>query len=168
MRYRIMQASQAMARVRVESILIRERDHLRRRQQRVDDLALRLESQWQARHRRLSDKLYGLSARLLRQDVVARTSVARERLAALDTRILRAQRNRIRASRDRQSAVARQLNSLSPLAVLSRGYALVYDERGMLIKDTENITEGQSIVARLARGRIRSRVTAVEKETQGS
>jgi hypothetical protein len=45
---------------------------------------------------------------------------------------------------------------------------LVYDERGMLIKDTENIAQGQSIVARLARGRIRSRVTAVEKDTQGS
>jgi exodeoxyribonuclease VII large subunit len=80
----------------------------------------------------------------------------------------RAQRDRIRALRDRESAVARQLNSLSPLAVLSRGYALVYDERGMLIKDTENIAQGQSIVARLARGRIRSRVTAVEKDTQGS
>ncbi|HVT96871.1 MAG TPA: exodeoxyribonuclease VII large subunit, partial [Acidobacteriaceae bacterium] len=167
-RYRLMQSSQAMARVRVEAILIRERDHLRRRQQRVDDLALRLESQWYLRHRRLSDKLHHLAARLQRQDVIARTGIARERLTALEARMIRAQRARFRTSRDRESAIARQLQSLSPLAVLSRGYALVYDERGMLIKDTENITQGQSIVARLARGRIRSRVTAVEKETQGS
>jgi exodeoxyribonuclease VII large subunit len=82
--------------------------------------------------------------------------------------MIRALRDCIRASRDRESGVVRQLNSLSPLAVLSRGYALVYDERGMLIKDTENIAQGQSIVARLARGRIRSRVTAVEKDMQGS
>jgi exodeoxyribonuclease VII large subunit len=68
-RYRLMQASQAMVRVRMESILLRGRDHLRRRQQRVDDLALRLESQWHSRHRRLSEKLHDLSARLLRQDV---------------------------------------------------------------------------------------------------
>ncbi|MHB8817192.1 MAG: exodeoxyribonuclease VII large subunit [Steroidobacteraceae bacterium] len=167
-RYRLMQASQAVGRVRVESILIRERDHLRRRQQRVDDLALRLESQWYVRHRRLSEKLYDLSARLLRQDVVSRAGVARERLAALDGRMTRSLRDCIRTSRDRETAVARQLNSLSPLAVLSRGYALVYDEGGKLIKDTENITQGQSIVARLARGRIRSQVTTVEKETQGS
>ena len=52
--------------------------------------------------------------------------------------------------------------------MLSRGYALVYDDRGVLIKDTENITEGQSIVTRLARGRIRSRVSQVEKDSQGS
>jgi hypothetical protein len=38
----------------------------------------------------------------------------------------------------------------------------------LLIKNTETITEGQSIVTRLARGRIRSRVSHVEKEVQGS
>ncbi len=167
-RYRLMQASQAMARVRVESILIRERDQLRRRQQRLDDLTLRLEAQWRLRHRRFTEKVSDLTERLLRHDVAARTSTARERLASLDARIVRAQRDHLRTLRDREAAAARQLAVLSPLAVLSRGYALVYDERGVLIKDTENITQGQSIVARLSRGRIRSRVTAVEKETQGS
>jgi exodeoxyribonuclease VII large subunit len=167
-RYRLMQASQAMAGVRVELILIRQRDHLRRRQQRVDDLTLRLESHWHARHRRLSQKLQDLFGRLLGHDVAARTGVARERLEALDGRMMRAVRICLHSSHSRASATIRQLNSLSPLAVLSRGYALVYDERGLLIKDTENITSGQSIVARLARGRIRSRVTAVEKEAQGS
>jgi hypothetical protein len=58
-----MQASNALARVRVESILVRERDQLRRRQQRVDDLTLSMESQWGARHRSLADKLQRLPAR---------------------------------------------------------------------------------------------------------
>jgi len=167
-RYRLMQATSTFGRVRVESILIRERDQLRRRQQRVDDLTLRLESQWRARCRRLADQLQHFSARLLRQDVVARTRLAGERLASLEARIVRAQRDHLRSFRDRQGAITRQLAALSPLAVLSRGYALVYDDRGVLIKDTENITEGQSIVTRLARGRIRSRVSHVEKDSQGS
>jgi exodeoxyribonuclease VII large subunit len=167
-RYRLMQASQAMARVRVDSILIRERDQLRRRQQRLDDLTLRLEAQWRLRHRRFTERVSDLTARLLRHDVAARTGIAHERLASLDARMVRAQRDHLRTLRDREAAAGRQLNALSPLAVLSRGYALVYDERGVLVKDIENITQGQSIVARLSRGRIRSRVTAVEKETQGS
>jgi exodeoxyribonuclease VII large subunit len=167
-RYRLMQASSAFARVRVESILIRERDQLRRRQQRVDDLTLRVESLWRTKHRRLTDKLQLLATRLLRQDVVARTTLARERLASLEARFTRAQRDHLRGFRDRESSLARHLTALSPLAVLSRGYALVYDNRGVLIKDTENITEGQSILTRLARGRLRSRVTQVEKEKQGS
>jgi exodeoxyribonuclease VII large subunit len=167
-RYRLMQAATAFSRVRVETILMRERDQLRRRQQRVDDLTLRLESQSRARHRRLADRLQQISVRLLRQDVAARTGLARQRLASLEARIARAQGDRLRASRERQAALARQLNSLSPLAVLSRGYALVYDDRGVLIKDTEDVTEEQSIVTRLARGRFRSRVIGIEKETQGS
>jgi exodeoxyribonuclease VII large subunit len=163
-----MQSSQAMGSVRVESILIRERNQLRQRQQRVDDLTLGSEVQWRARHRRLAEALHGLTVRLNRQDVLVRSGIARERLTSLNNRLVRAQRDRISQSRERETAAARQLNALSPLAVLRRGYALVYDEHGVLIKDTENITEGQSIIARLARGRIRSRVTAVEKEAQGS
>ncbi|MGD0369994.1 MAG: exodeoxyribonuclease VII large subunit [Acidobacteriaceae bacterium] len=167
-RYRLMQASTALARVRVESILIRERDQLRRRQQRVDDLTLRMESHWGACQRSLADKLQRLSVRLLRQDVASRIAVARERLASLQARITRAQRDRLRALHEREAGLVRNLTALSPLAVLSRGYALVYDDHGALIKDTESVTEGQSIVARLARGRIRSRISKIEREIQGS
>ncbi|MGA7886386.1 MAG: exodeoxyribonuclease VII large subunit, partial [Acidobacteriaceae bacterium] len=67
-RYRLMQARTAMAHVRVETILMCERDQLRRRQQRVDDLGLRIEAQWRARHRSLTARWQGATARLQRQD----------------------------------------------------------------------------------------------------
>jgi exodeoxyribonuclease VII large subunit len=167
-RYRLMQAANALARVRVESILMRQRDQLRRRQQRADDLSLRMESAFRSRHRRLGDHLQNLTARLVRQDVASRLGVARERLAALDTRMLRAQHEYLRACREQEAGLARNLTALSPLAVLSRGYALVYDDSGSLIKDTEGVQEGQSLTTRLARGRIRSRVIQAEREVQGS
>ncbi|MGA8108725.1 MAG: exodeoxyribonuclease VII large subunit [Acidobacteriaceae bacterium] len=167
-RYRIMQASSAFARVRVESILLRQQDQLRRRQQRVDDAALGMESLWRARHRLRVETLQRLCDRLARQDVAWRTRVARERFAALEARMIRAQQDHFRVGREREGALARQLASLSPLAVLNRGYALVYDDNGALIKSSDDVTEGQSIVTRLARGRMRSRVTAIEKETQRS
>jgi exodeoxyribonuclease VII large subunit len=167
-RYRLMQASTAFARVRVESILVREQDQLRRRQQRVDDASLRTESLWRASQRLRAEKLHGLRDRLARQDVAWRTRVARERFAALEARLTRAQQEHLRNSREREAALSRQLASLSPLAVLSRGYALVYDDNGVLIKTSEDVAEGQSIVTRLARGRIRSRVSRTEKEIQGS
>ena len=94
--------------------------------------------------------------------------VARERLASLQARITRAQRDRLRTLRERQAGLARHLTALSPLAVLNRGYALVYDDHGALVKDTESVAEGQSIVTRLARGRIHSRVSEIEREIQGS
>jgi exodeoxyribonuclease VII large subunit len=163
-RYRLMQARTAMTRVRVETILMRERDQLRRRQQRVDDLGLRMESQWRAWHRSLAARWQGLSVRLLGQDVAWRTGAARERLAGLEMRLTRAQREHLRGCRERETGLRRELAALSPLAVLQRGYALVYDEDGTLIKEIESVRKGQSITTRLASGRIHSRVSAIERE----
>ena len=163
-RFRLMQAANAVSRVRIESILMKQMDQLRRRQQRVDELTLRVESRWRLRYRSVFDHLNELCARLQRQDAAWRTSVARERLGALESRIVRAQRQHLRGCREHESGIARQLAALSPLAVLSRGYALVYDEAGALIKTAESVREGQSTVTRLSRGRLRSRVSHIEED----
>ena len=167
-RYRLMQAGQALARVQVESILIRQRDLLRRRQQRVDDVSLRMESLWHRLHRRCTDRAQQLAERLERQNVGWRMRMAREQLQALGLRLERSQRENLRLQRDRERSLTRQLGALSPLAVLSRGYALVYDESGGLVQRTEDVTEGQRITTRLAHGRIRSEVIGIEKETRQS
>jgi exodeoxyribonuclease VII large subunit len=167
-RYRLMQAANAVARVRVEGVLMRGMDQLRRRQQRIDDLSGRLEAQFRTRCRAASDRLGGLVKRLAAHDVAGRAGIARERLTALDARMARAAHGYLRGRGERRAGLERQLSALSPVAVLSRGYALVYDEAGALIKTTEDVREGEAIVARLARGRIRSRVTHVEKEDRDS
>jgi len=167
-RYRLMQATNAFARVRVESILIREKDLLRRCHQRVDDLSLRLEALGRAQCRSLAERLQQVETRLARQDVSRRAEIAREKLAALDLRLVRAQREHLRACRERAANLNGQLTAMSPLAVLGRGYALVYDQRGELLRSAEQAEEGQIITTRLASGRIRSRVTAIEREDQES
>lgn len=165
-RYRLMQASAALGRVRVEAILMRASDQLRRRQQRVDELGLRMAGLWRMRTRGLNERLQNLTQRLARQQTGAKTAAARERLLATERRMARAVQERLRLCQERQSGLARQLGALSPLAVLSRGYALVYDEDGSLISSTDPLTEGQTLVTRLARGRIRSRVTELERDVQ--
>jgi len=61
--------------------------------------------------------------------------------------------------RARLLSLERHLSSLSPLAVLNRGYALVYDEAGALLKSAANVSEGQVLSTRLASGSLESRVT---------
>jgi exodeoxyribonuclease VII large subunit len=56
----------------------------------------------------------------------------------------------------------RALAMLSPLAILERGYALVFDDSGKLVKDGAAVEVGREISARLARGRIQARVTRSE------
>jgi exodeoxyribonuclease VII large subunit len=46
---------------------------------------------------------------------------------------------------------------------LNRGYALVFDAEGELVKDAARLAAGDEVSARLARGWIRARVTDSEK-----
>ena len=166
-RFRLIQASNALARVRVDSIFAREMDQLRRRQQHVDRLCDQINAAWRPRCRNLNDRLQGLSTRLLRQDFAWRLRAARERLATLENRMARAQADHVRKGRERQASLTRQLSAMSPLAVLSRGYALVYNEGGALIRNAAQAKPGESTVTRLAHGRIRSRVMEIEDENKG-
>jgi exodeoxyribonuclease VII large subunit len=163
-RYRLLQAANALARVPVESILMRATDGLYRRQQRVDDLTTRIEFAWRARHRNAAESLQHSASRLQRQDVSHRLRIARERYNACDAAMQRAQRNHLAACRARQESLAKQLGSLSPLSILNRGYALVFDESGTLIRSAQQVEEGQALATQIAGGRIESRVTGVHRE----
>ena len=66
-------------------------------------------------------------------------------------------------ARSRLGLAATSLGALSPLAVLDRGYALVEDESGNLLRDAESASVGDSIRVRLARGRLEARVEGVEE-----
>jgi len=75
--------------------------------------------------------------------------------AATHTRLLES-----RGALDRQTA---SLEALSPVAILNRGYALVFDAKDQLVKDAAQLEAGEELSARLARGRVRARVTAIER-----
>jgi exodeoxyribonuclease VII large subunit len=51
---------------------------------------------------------------------------------------------------------------LSPLKILDRGYAIVTDSAGSVIKDAAQAPVGSDIAVRLARGRLGARVTGAE------
>jgi exodeoxyribonuclease VII large subunit len=68
------------------------------------------------------------------------------------------------ARRGQLTALEAQLNSLSPLAVLDRGYALVLDTRGNLVRSTRQVAPGDGVVTRLSDGKFASRVETVSPE----
>jgi exodeoxyribonuclease VII large subunit len=138
--------------------LSRLRDGFGRRQQRVDEMRFRLEAAWSASLRQRQDRWNAATAGLLRQDATRRLGAIRERLTALESRLLRAQQATLTRAGARFGNAAARLNSLSPLAVLNRGYALVFDDAGYLIKDAARALPGQEVSTRLARGSFRSRI----------
>jgi exodeoxyribonuclease VII large subunit len=56
------------------------------------------------------------------------------------------------------------LDALSPLGVLSRGYAIAQDAKGRLLRDAQAVKIGDEVKVRLEHGRLGTRVEDVESE----
>ena len=99
--------------------------------------------------------------RLALRDSVAearqRWALAAARLASFDLR------GRVRQERLRLKALAGQLHQLSPMRVLERGYAIVFDEAGNVVKSAGAVSVGDALAIQLARGRLRAEVKKKEK-----
>jgi exodeoxyribonuclease VII large subunit len=157
-RYIVMQANERFTRISAPAAFAKMRNALARRQQRVDEVQYRLEAAWRRQGRRLAETLLQLESKLLRQDVSHRMRIVRERLGMLQGRLGRAESDGLARRRSALAATEGLLASLSPLAVLNRGYALVFDEGGRLIKDALAVREGSVLKTRLAGGELISRV----------
>jgi exodeoxyribonuclease VII large subunit len=69
----------------------------------------------------------------------------------------------LEAGAQRLGIAGASLDALSPLAVLHRGYAIAQRNDGRLIRDTEDVSVGDSINVRVAKGRLTAEVTDIEK-----
>lgn len=163
--FQLLQARQRFTRVPASRAESRMTTLLYRLEQRLDDLALRMEANvnWQIRERQR--RVAELSAAVLRHDPRQRLAHARQHLTAGATRAHHAMARRIHEERARWHALHARLHSLSPLAVLDRGYALVLDAEGGLIRSTTQVSRGDAVTTRLSDGTFTSRVDSTTPAT---
>jgi exodeoxyribonuclease VII large subunit len=69
----------------------------------------------------------------------------------------------IREQQSRINTLAGKLETLSPVAVLQRGYTVTTDETGRLVREASKLRTGQSIVTRFAKGSVTSKVESREE-----
>ena len=60
------------------------------------------------------------------------------------------------------TALTAKLDAMSPLKVLSRGYAMAQTDSGAVLKSVEQVTAGDNVTLRLSDGRIHASVTGKE------
>jgi len=183
MRFQLLQARQRLTRLPVARAEQRIAAMLHRRQQRLDELAFRLETAMDAELRQHREAVSTLTAAVLAQDPRQQLGVARETLSALQSRLdhalertvaqagfrtksvedrlYRAAQVQLGNRRAAFSAVRSQLQALSPLAVLERGYALVQDSSGALVRSTQQLSPGAEVSTRLGDGSFTSVVKTI-------
>ncbi|HUZ95827.1 MAG TPA: exodeoxyribonuclease VII large subunit [Edaphobacter sp.] len=158
-RFHLLSARQRYARLSSESVLNRLRDTISRRDQRIDELGLRLEAAASRRLHLNTQRLATLTDRLRRQNISVRIATTQRRLQAATERLLRTATRTVSANQTRLDRSTTRLEALSPLAVLSRGYALVYAENGILLRSAADTSPGETIRARLAEGTLTAKVS---------
>jgi exodeoxyribonuclease VII large subunit len=136
---------------------------LRRMAQRLDDFSFRSESAFNAQLRQRQQHVAELAAAVLRHDPRQNLARARVRLLASRTRLDRSLERTLQRSSVRIGALDAHLHSLSPLAVLNRGYALVLGADGNLVRSVNQVAAGEQVRTRIADGSFSSRVEQTER-----
>ncbi len=162
--FQMLQAQQKFNRVPASRAESRMMAILHRLEQRLDDDVQGLEAVMGSGLRRQSRHAAELGAAVLRHDPRQRLAHAREHFAAGGARLNRAMDQRLHEEKTRLNALDARLHSLSPLAVLERGYALVLDERGTLIRSARRVVPGERVFTRVSDGSFASRVEITVKE----
>lgn len=129
-------------------------EQLERQRQHVTALCQRLQRAIQQTVQQQQVRVTQLSKRLASQDMVRLHRAEQERVSQLQRRLASAMQRALEVRQARLSSAARELNAISPLAVLGRGYAIAQDEKGQVIRRAEDTAPGQKLSLRLGEGRL--------------
>ena len=139
-------------------------DFIRQRQQTLDDLTFRLERGERLRLEQMRRRWEMASAAVRHYDARRVLAGVRRELETQTSALSGAVRNLLLQYRVRAERMGTALEMLSPLAILDRGYALVFDAEGKLVRDVEQVRSGEEISAKVAKGEIRA---VVKGTTEG-
>jgi len=163
-RYRLLMARSQLGDLAQHGAFRRIQDLLARRAQRLDELIFRLAADYQSLLREYHRRLDVAAARILHFDFRRSLVIGRNQLSAAAGALLSAVRARIAENRATLGQMAGKLEALSPVKILDRGYALVFDASGALVKDAAQLRPGQEITGRVSRGSFLAEVKKTTRE----
>jgi exodeoxyribonuclease VII large subunit len=176
-RFQLLHARRSLADLPADRVESRIAALLYRLGQRLDDATQRLDTalteQMYAGQKRAAE----LAAAILHHDPRRNLAHAGQHLSDLRARLIYGFDRLRDASASQLASLDARLHTLSPLAVLDRGYALVLSAEGVLIRSAAQVAADDQVTTRLADGSFTSRVenkaqqkigTSVQKRPRGS
>ena len=157
-RYRLLMAKQTLTEAGQQGAFARMMGGINQRQQKLDDLIFRAEKSERRlieQHRRRWERA---SAAVRHYDARRMLAGIRKDLATQTLAVGAALRAILLRRKSRLDQIEHQLKALSPVAILERGYALVFDLAGRLVKSAAQVAPGDEVSARLAHGTFTARV----------
>jgi exodeoxyribonuclease VII large subunit len=135
------------------------RARLARDRERLLHLQRRLAAVLREQDQRRQTRLERLQARLLAQHPRMHLPLLARRLAEQDLRLRRAIAHLLERRQTQLQHAGRALHAVSPLATLERGYAIVFDANGQVLRSAKHVAPGTPLRARLADGELPLKVS---------
>jgi exodeoxyribonuclease VII large subunit len=164
-RFQLLHARQMLENIPLDRAERRTTAMLYTLNQQLDDFGFRMEASASGLVRERRREVADLSADVLHHEPRQMLARMRERLAVNTTRLERSLERTLRRWAAHNEGLDARLRSLSPLAVLERGYALVLGENGTVIRSAAQVAQGDRTRTRLSDGEFSS---IVEKSTANS
>jgi len=166
MRYRVRTRQEQLHRLKRSPFFMYPRKYMLDQAQRLDRLTEQLED----RMRRLSGKsaasLSRLQTQLAGHHPGERIAFAAKEVQSMSRSLEAAMTALIKNNRTKLHGTIRQLDALSPLKVMSRGYSLVYDEsEKKLIKSVQDLQLGDVVKVKVADGQLDCQVWALKEDS---
>jgi len=163
MRYRIVTARTRVQQQALSQAFDEVRGRLRDAAASTDSASHRLQILMNQTIRSAHLRADALSGSLAPAQLRARLAQARVRFDSAYTGCNTAIEKQMDDAKKSLGLAAASLDALSPLAVLQRGYAIAQTEDGSLLRDAKQVSVGDSVKIRLARGKFGTRVESVDE-----
>ncbi len=149
--------------------LVHPGQRMQQQAQRLDELEQRLRRGIAARLRQQAARLSTQTARLLTNNPLHRLQALQSRQRLLWQRLQESLNRHLEQRRHQLTELSRALDTVSPLATLSRGYAIISrcDDR-RIVSSYKQAQPGDKVEARLAEGRLICQVEASRGSDRGS
>lgn len=135
---------------------------LRAAAQRVDEVEFRMRDTMRVHFRHAARRFEQVHQGLLQFDLRVRLVRMRQALESGAQRLIAAELDVLRKQRSRVDLLGARLHSMSPLAILKRGYSLAERGDGSLVRDAGVLQQGEALRLRFARGAATAHIETVE------
>ena len=115
-----------------------------------------------------SQRLEGLAASPALRSPTGYLDRREKDLGLLKEKLLAAQNRELSKAQQKYVANVAKLDAMSPLKVLSRGYAMAQKDTGELIRSVKQTTTGESIVVSLADGKLNASILSIKEASHES
>lgn len=132
-------------------LAVPDQDALR---QNLDEMHSAMAIAMQTKINRAGERLANLSGRPVLKSPLASFESRRRALEFLENRLVSAQSGNVARNRQRFVAQVSKLDAMSPLKVLTRGYAMVAREDGAIVRSVSDVKPKEPIAVRVSDGTI--------------